>query len=86
MWTVRFTSGHGDKSQIQKKLRAIGVIGNKHIPQNYLQASVKQRLALLQGLMDTDGSCYTKAGNCEFTSVNKVLAENVLELVSVFWH
>lgn len=38
------------------RLRMLGVLGNKHIPQQYLRASHDQRLALLQGLMDTDGT------------------------------
>lgn len=38
------------------KLRQLGVLGNKHVPASYLRASLSQRLALLQGLMDTDGT------------------------------
>src|SRR5947207_8186147 len=41
---------------LQTQLRELGVLGNKHIPERYLHASVAQRLALLQGLMDTDGT------------------------------
>lgn len=57
-------------------LRAIGVLGNKHIPHEYLWASESQRLALLQGLMDTDGCC-DKYGCMEFTNTNKALADGV---------
>jgi len=44
-----------------------------------MQGSVEQRLELLRGLLDTDGSC-TKNGSVEFTSTNKQLAEQVLLL------
>jgi hypothetical protein len=53
---------------------------NKHIPDIYMQSSTEQRMALLQGLMDTDGSCY-KDGRCEFTQVKKDLAYQVLDLI-----
>lgn len=53
---------------------------NKHIPENYMRSSFVQRLALLQGLMDTDGHC-DKNGNIEFVQVRKELAYQVYELV-----
>lgn len=37
------------------RLRDLGLRRNKHIPAAYLRAAHPQRLALLQGLMDTDG-------------------------------
>ena len=37
------------------RLGELGVRGNKHIPIMYLRSGNKQRLALLQGLMDSDG-------------------------------
>src|SRR5699024_5848498 len=40
----------------QSKLRELGLIGNKHVPDMYKRAGWDQRLALLQGLMDSDGS------------------------------
>lgn len=71
---------YGITKGLQQQLRAQGLIANKHIPEPYLRASVAQRLGLLQGLMDTDGHI-TDYGRCEFTSINKMLAEQVHELV-----
>ena len=67
-------------NKMLKALKEIGVFRNKHIPELYLQGSVDQRLALLQGLMDTDGFC-SKVGECEFTQKSKELSLQVLELV-----
>ena len=61
-------------------LRSEGLRNNKHIPYQYLRSSYDQRLALLQGLMDTDGHI-TNYGRCEFTSVKINIAEKVHELV-----
>ena len=36
-------------------LRALGLLGNEHVPPHYLTGDVDQRLALLQGLMDSGG-------------------------------
>jgi len=58
-----------------------GVPGARHIPRAYQEASVDQRLALLQGLMDTDGSI-DSLGHAEFVSTTRTLAEGVLELVT----
>ena len=66
---------------LREKLRDLGVWMNKHIPDEYMTASVNQRLALLQGLMDTDGTC-SKVGECEFDQKDKHIAEQVFELVS----
>jgi len=66
-------------------LRRIGVLGDKHVPPAYLRGSVRQRLALLQGLMDTDGNACA-SGAVEFTSTNRCLADAVAELaVSLGW-
>jgi len=61
-------------------LRKIGVLGNKHIPEEYLWACKEQRLSLLQGLMDTDGCC-NKNGSAEFTSTNRRIAEGTAQLI-----
>jgi len=58
---------------------SMGILNNKHIPEIYLHASVEQRLALLQGLMDTSGYVDVD-GHCEFTSSKKELFDGVLDL------
>jgi predicted phage terminase large subunit-like protein len=55
--------------------------GQKHIPPAYLRASVAQRLALLQGLIDTDGTVCPHRGSTTFCNTNLRLAEQVRELV-----
>lgn len=65
-------------------LRQQGLLNNKHIPVAYLRASRSQRLALLQGLMDTDGTYSKSAGHCEFTTSKPVLATGFLELLRTF--
>lgn len=52
---------------------------NKHVPDAYLVAGTEQRLALLQGLMDTDGSI-DHANRVRFCNTNKQMAESVLYL------
>lgn len=75
------TRGRYDHDTFYSRLRDLGVIRNKHIPDAYMVASVQQRWELLRGLMDTDGSCF-KNGECEFAQKHKALCEQVLELCS----
>lgn len=70
-WSLRI---QGFASQ----LKELGVFKNKHVPGRYLRASIEQRLALLRGLMDTDGYQSSKAA--EFCNTNRALAEAVYEL------
>ncbi|KOX12746.1 ATP-dependent DNA helicase [Saccharothrix sp. NRRL B-16348] len=63
-------------------LREIGVYGHrshtKRVPECYLVAPVKDRHALLQGLLDTDGTLDGKRGsNVSFVSASATLAEQV---------
>ena len=62
------------------KLRKLGLLHNKHIPQIYLRSSVEQRLELLRGLMDSDGSVNTVRRQCVFTNCNEELIDDVKEL------
>jgi predicted phage terminase large subunit-like protein len=66
---------------LQFKLRSLGLLGNKHIPLDYMEASVEQRVALLQGLMDTDGTC-VESGSCSYTSVLPGLIDQIKELLA----
>src|SRR5690606_32790861 len=54
---------------------------NKFIPKEYFLGSAEQRLLLLQGLVDNDGTI-SKDGMCiEYNTVSKQLAEDVIALV-----
>lgn len=66
---------------LQTVLKELGVFKNKHIPDIYQYSSVDQRTALLQGLMDTDGTA-TENGQCEFYSSSKDLIEQVSQLLN----
>ena len=66
-------------------LRRAGLLRNKHVPACYWIASPQQRLALLQGLMDTDGSvtkgvARRKGTRCTFSNTNRDLIDAVLYL------
>lgn len=53
---------------------------SKFIPEIYLRAGVKDRVALLRGLMDTDG--YVSGGGCcQFYSVSERLTAGMIELL-----
>ncbi len=67
---------------LSSQLRNLGLMDGKFVPRPYLEAGVSQRLALLQGLMDTDGFVDDVAGRCEFTSTREVLADSVVELAA----
>ncbi len=65
---------------VQAVLRELGVLGNKHIPVQYLRASHEQRRALLAGLLDSDGAV-NRSGSVQFTVTSRRLAEDFRELV-----
>ena len=77
----RATGRYQSNESLWSTLRSMGLLGNKHIPADYLRGSVEQRTALLQGLMDSDGYV-DKWGRCDFTSIHFTLAEQVMELVA----
>ncbi|MGV9674272.1 replicative DNA helicase [Nocardia sp. NPDC003482] len=65
---------------VQARLRTLGVLGDKHIPMEYLRASERQRRDLLAGLLDTDGTV-THGGSVQFSVTNERLARDVEELI-----
>lgn len=66
------------------ELMKLGLMGKysyeKHIPEIYLRASVEDRIALLQGLMDTDGE-FGKGYGSNFSSTSEQLARDITELI-----
>ena len=81
--TYRITYPGRKKNPMLDALRNLRLAGvrsdQRYIPDEYLYGSVEDRIALLQGLLDTDGW----AGNtgCHFCSSSKLLADGVASLV-----
>jgi hypothetical protein len=88
-WSVSMTTtlGPGRKSRaFAGQLRRFGLLHNKHVPALYLTAGASQREAILQGLLDTDGTIDAARGQVEFCSTTLQLAEDVLFLArSLGW-
>ncbi|MDY0403421.1 replicative DNA helicase [Sulfurovum sp.] len=62
---------------LQGKLRTLGVIDNKHIPHDYLTGSKEQRMALLAGLIDSDGYYDDRYHVMEIVQKNQALAQQI---------
>jgi phosphate starvation-inducible protein PhoH and related proteins len=69
---------------IKNILESLNLLGKKanqkFIPEIYKYSSIQDRIDLLRGLMDTDGSV-KKTGEASFTTTSKQLARDVVELV-----
>lgn len=83
-YQVRKKNGSGDYvivvDDLTPDLRNAGVLFDKHIPDVYLRSSKEQRLALLQGLMDSDGNSHDD-GRVGFANTNLRLMDQTKELV-----
>ena len=84
---IRMSSGRGGRrcDKFQSGLRQLGMLERKQVPAAYLWAGTAQRRALLQGLMDTDGTV-TRTGRsgaiaCSFANCDEGIARAVLFLV-----
>ncbi len=65
---------------LRAQLLGLGLLQNKHIPAIYMRASVGQRLDLLRGLMDTDGTVDAN-GSCSLDLCDETLINDALELI-----
>lgn len=76
--------GHAHISSFHTAMRDSGLWGlyswQKYIPENYLKGSVEQRLRLLQGLMDSDGTV-CKRGSSSYSTTSPRLASQIRRLV-----
>lgn len=89
-WSLtRAVDNRKGANPLTQALRDLDLMGlgseEKFIPENYLHAaSAEHRLALLKGLMDTDGSVVKQSSSngvyLEFCSCSKRLADGVLEI------
>ncbi|HET7487893.1 MAG TPA: replicative DNA helicase [Acidimicrobiales bacterium] len=78
----------GPRRVLARELQEVSLLGGAppHIPPAYLRGSVKQRLALLQGLMDTAGTVTNANGTVELCLANVALLEQAWELVASLGH
>jgi hypothetical protein len=85
----RLTKKTGHTNPIIQILKELNLMGcgshNKFIPTKYKYSSINDRLEILKGLMDTDGTCSIgKKGNfegTEFSTVSERLCDDVIEIV-----
>ena len=70
-------TGNFNIEGLHKTLREAGLRGNKHIPEMYKFSSKEQRILLVQGLMDTDGSI-RKNGGVEFYQKDETIIDDFI--------
>ena len=75
------TTGYFTVYGLLQNLRKLGVVDNKHIPDEYFINSKGVRQEVIQGLMDTDGYISEK-GQQEFSQSNRTLVENFNRILS----
>jgi replicative DNA helicase len=93
-WTITPAAGEGARWRcvgaqraLDRELQHAGLLTGvaKHVPCAYLRAGWKQRLELLQGVMDIVGTV-TDSGTVELSLANRGLVEQLWELVCSLGH
>lgn len=79
--TIFLKNKSGADNPLFSIMRDMKLINNKHIPEEYFYASIEDRMQLLRGLMDTDGTINSGGSDISFVSASKILAEDFLRLV-----
>ena len=64
-----------------REYRLYGTSYEKFVPKEYFYGDINQRLSLLQGLLDTDGTINKDRGTIKFSTVSKQLSLDVVRLV-----
>ncbi len=83
-WRIGLNNGkNGSRgNDLIKKLNSLCLINNKHVPDIYLRASFSQRLSLMQGIMDTDGTAMAdRGGHCGFSTSSDAIRDGFAELI-----
>ncbi|WP_282693986.1 helicase-related protein [Streptomyces sp. CC208A] len=85
-YTIQLTHRTGGaRNPVIQALRDLGLWGasshGKFVPDEFKNTSIKNRLALLQGLLDTDGTIQKTGMSVSLASVSPRLAEDVAWLV-----
>lgn len=86
---VKKSRNKGLPSEYREELKRLGLFGkgafDKSVPKDYLFSSVEQRIALLRGLMDSDGTVRKfdgkrRAPELKYTTVSEFLKNDVVFL------
>ena len=75
---------HAGSNTVTNECRKLGITvtsAYKFIPESYKYNAVSVRLAVLQGLLDTDGTVDKSNGGVTFSTASSRLADDVIELV-----
>lgn len=84
-YRISSTDGRAGTNPVTTALRRYHLMGTtshtKTIPGDYLLASTADRIALLQGLLDTDGHISPRDRNIEYCTVSQFLADDVQFIV-----
>lgn len=88
-WSFVMTSNIGrkrrERNTYNQALKNLGVWGtdshSKFIPDRYMCSTIPNRVALMQGLMDTDGYVSADGSDVSLTTCSKQMAEQFKELV-----
>lgn len=71
--------------ELLEQIKKLGLYGSyshtKFIPTRYKLASVEDRFALIQGLMDSDGYADSRRSSVGLTTTSKKLAEDIQEVI-----
>ncbi|CAH9015014.1 putative terminase large subunit [Vibrio phage 489E54-1] len=73
---------HKSEFNLTKVLNDLGVRGDKHVPEVYKRASYEQRLSLVQGLMDSDGTINKRGNQLVFNQNEGKVFDDFCELIA----
>lgn len=95
-YTMAWDSVHKDTGvhyygfkELRQQLQSVGMCHSraktpKHIPEEYFTSSIAQRLELLAGLLDTDGTLTADENKYAFSTAEEILRDDFIKLVSTF--
>ncbi len=85
---IDISSRKNKYNSLTKVLKDLGLQGKKSyektIPSLYINSGTKQKLELIRGLMDTDGTVDSKNGTVSFSTTSEILAKQVQEIIWSF--
>lgn len=66
---------------VSRQFRRYGLLGDKHIPEEYIYNGAEVRRQLIAGLIDTDGSVYAKNGRVTISNTNERVIDGAARIL-----